>query len=38
MQGDVLVCYVYQLKKDDKGVENVSVEKVSYRRNAAALA
>ncbi|KAF2673264.1 retrograde transporter [Microthyrium microscopicum] len=32
VQGDVLVLYVYQLKKDDSGVENVAVEKVSYRK------
>lgn len=33
IQGDVLVLYVYQLKTDADGVENVSVEKVSYRKN-----
>lgn len=33
IQGDVLVLYVYQLKTDANGVENVSVEKVSYRKN-----
>lgn len=33
MQGDVLVLYVYQLKTDVNGVENVTVEKVSYRKN-----
>ena len=27
--------YVYQLKTDANGVENVSVEKVSYRKNHA---
>ena len=32
VQGDVLVLYVYQLKKDANGVENVAVEKVSYRK------
>ena len=32
VQGDVLVLYVYQLKKDVKGVENVAVEKVSFRK------
>lgn len=32
VQGDVLVLYVYQLKKDANGVENVSVEKVSFRK------
>lgn len=36
VQGDVLVLYVYQLRRDQNGVENVSVEKVSYRKNAAA--
>lgn len=35
VQGDVLVLYVYQLRKDQNGVENVAVEKVSYRKNAA---
>ncbi|KEQ75235.1 Metallo-dependent phosphatase [Aureobasidium namibiae CBS 147.97] len=34
VQGDVLVLYVYQLRKDANGVENVAVEKVSYRKNA----
>ncbi|KAG8528110.1 uncharacterized protein KY384_007026 [Bacidia gigantensis] len=33
VQGDVLVLYVYQLKTDEKGVENVGVEKVSFRKN-----
>lgn len=33
MQGDVLVLYVYQLKTDSNGVENVGVEKVSFRKN-----
>lgn len=32
VQGDVLVLYVYQLKKDKDGNENVGVEKVSYRK------
>ena len=32
VQGDVLVLYVYQLRKGDGGVESVSVEKVSYRK------
>lgn len=36
IQGDVLVLYVYQLKTDANGVENVSVEKVSFRKNHAA--
>ncbi|MCJ1308377.1 Vacuolar protein sorting-associated protein 29 [Agyrium rufum] len=33
VQGDVLVLYVYQLKTDEKGGENVAVEKVSFRKN-----
>lgn len=33
IQGDVLVLYVYQLKKDTNGVETVTVEKVSFRKN-----
>jgi vacuolar protein sorting-associated protein 29 len=32
VQGDVVVFYVYQLRKDDNGVENVGVEKVSFRK------
>ncbi|MCJ1243495.1 Vacuolar protein sorting-associated protein 29 [Trapelia coarctata] len=32
VQGDVLVLYVYQLKTDANGVENVNVEKVSFRK------
>jgi vacuolar protein sorting-associated protein 29 len=32
VQGDVLVLYVYQLRKDTKGTETVTVEKVSYRK------
>ena len=32
VQGDVLVLYVYQLKKDAEGNESVGVEKVSYRK------
>jgi len=32
VQGDVVVFYVYQLKKDANGAENVGVEKVSYRK------
>ncbi|KAF2399325.1 retrograde transporter [Trichodelitschia bisporula] len=32
VQGDVLVLYVYQLRKDANGVENVGVEKVSFRK------
>jgi vacuolar protein sorting-associated protein 29 len=35
VQGDVLVLYVYQLKKDAQGNENVAVEKVSFRKPAA---
>lgn len=34
VQGDVLVLYVYQLKTDPNGVENVGVEKVSFRKNS----
>ncbi|KAK5094736.1 Vacuolar protein sorting-associated protein 29 [Exophiala xenobiotica] len=34
VQGDVLVLYVYQLRTDANGNENVAVEKVSYRRQA----
>ncbi|KAI9802216.1 MAG: hypothetical protein M1825_002937 [Sarcosagium campestre] len=34
VQGDVLVLYVYQLKTDEKGVESVAVEKVSYRKSS----
>jgi len=29
------VLYVYQLKTDANGIENVSVEKVSFRKNYA---
>ena len=32
VQGDVLVLYVYQLKTDSGGNENVAVEKVSFRK------
>ena len=32
VQGDVLVLYVYQLKKDANGVESVAVEKVTFRK------
>ncbi|KAK3722710.1 Vacuolar protein sorting-associated protein 29 [Vermiconidia calcicola] len=32
VQGDVLVLYVYQLKRDKEGNENVGVEKVSFRK------
>jgi len=34
IQGDVLVLYVYQLRKDENGNENVAVEKVSFRKPA----
>lgn len=34
----MLVLYVYQLRTDANGVENVAVEKVSYRRQPAAAA
>lgn len=34
VQGDVLVLYVYQLKTDATGMENVGVEKVSFRKNS----
>ncbi|KIV79969.1 hypothetical protein PV11_07507 [Exophiala sideris] len=36
IQGDVLVLYVYQLRKDANGNENVAVEKVSFRKPAPA--
>ncbi|KAK4461641.1 vacuolar protein sorting-associated protein 29 [Cladorrhinum samala] len=32
VQGISLTLYVYQLRKDDKGVENVAVEKVTYTK------
>ncbi|PNS20036.1 hypothetical protein CAC42_1483 [Sphaceloma murrayae] len=32
VQGDVLVLYVYQLRKDGEGKEAVAVEKVSFRK------
>ncbi|KAF2223641.1 Metallo-dependent phosphatase-like protein [Elsinoe ampelina] len=32
VQGDVLVLYVYQLRKDSEGKEAVAVEKVSFRK------
>ncbi|KIW12954.1 hypothetical protein PV08_08141 [Exophiala spinifera] len=35
IQGDVLVLYVYQLRTDEHGNENVAVEKVSFRKPAA---
>lgn len=34
VQGDVLILYVYQLKRDKDGNESVSVEKVSFRKGA----
>jgi vacuolar protein sorting-associated protein 29 len=36
VQGDVLVLYVYQLRTDEKGNENVAVEKVSFRKTVPA--
>lgn len=33
VQGSVLVLYVYQLRTDEKGVESVGVEKVTFRKN-----
>lgn len=33
VQGDVLVLYVYQLRRDADGAESVGVEKVSFRKN-----
>jgi vacuolar protein sorting-associated protein 29 len=33
VQGDVLVLYVYQLRKDADGNDSVAVEKVSFRKN-----
>jgi len=36
IQGDVLVLYVYQLKKDENGNESVAVEKVSFRKGGSA--
>ncbi|KAL1955977.1 hypothetical protein VTO42DRAFT_7877 [Malbranchea cinnamomea] len=32
VQGDVLVLYVYQIRKNEDGAESVSVEKVSFRK------
>ena len=34
VQGEVLVLYVYQLKRDKEGNENVGVEKVSFRKGS----
>ncbi|KAK3069675.1 Vacuolar protein sorting-associated protein 29 [Teratosphaeriaceae sp. CCFEE 6253] len=36
VQGDVLVLYVYQLKRDAEGAETVGVEKVSFRKEGRA--
>lgn len=33
VQGENLVVYFYQLKADDKGDENVSVEKMSFQKS-----
>ncbi|MCJ1414633.1 Vacuolar protein sorting-associated protein 29 [Xylographa parallela] len=33
VQGDVLMLYIYTLKTDANGVENVNVEKISYRKD-----
>ena len=38
VQGDVLVLYVYQLRKDKDGVDSVAVEKVSFRKNGGGVA
>lgn len=38
VQGDVLVLYVYQLRTDEKGNENVAVEKVSFRKQVPSVA
>ncbi|KAK5724541.1 Vacuolar protein sorting-associated protein 29 [Elasticomyces elasticus] len=38
VQGDVLVLYVYQLRVDGEGKETVGVEKVSFRKEASAVA
>jgi vacuolar protein sorting-associated protein 29 len=32
VQGEAVVFYVYQLKKDANGAENVGVEKVTFRK------
>jgi len=34
VQGDVLVLYVYTLRKGENGEESVGVEKVSFRKEA----
>ncbi|GAB7342090.1 hypothetical protein MBLNU457_g0367t1 [Dothideomycetes sp. NU457] len=36
VQGDVLVLYVYQIKRNEKGEESVGVEKVSFRKGGSA--
>ena len=36
VQGDVLVLYVYQLKRGEGGEESVGVEKVSFRKGGSA--
>ena len=36
VQGIGLTLYVYQLRKDEKGVESVNVEKITYTKNLAA--
>ena len=33
VQGIGLTLYVYQLRKDEKGVESVNVEKITYTKN-----
>ena len=34
VQGDLLILYVYQLRRDKDGNETVGVEKVSFRKTA----
>ena len=36
VQGDVLVLYVYQIRRDGEGKETVGVEKVSFRKGGSA--
>ena len=36
VQGDVLVLYVYQLRRDAEGKDAVAVEKVSFRKGGSA--
>ena len=38
VQGEVLVLYVYQMRTDANGAENVAVEKVSFRKPVPAAA